>query len=122
MAIESKIYDALKASDTLIAVTTAIYPDRIPQQTTLPTVTYSRVSGVRLWTLSGYTSVENCRVQFDIYSTSVLQRRTLCDLVINALASSTTFNTVADNSPRDEYDDQTGVFSRSIDVSIWNRE
>ncbi|NIT56953.1 MAG: DUF3168 domain-containing protein, partial [Aliifodinibius sp.] len=99
-----------------------IYPQKIPQGINPPTVAYYRVSGYRVNDLQGYSGLENPRIQVDIISTGLDQRRQIADQVIDAMASSTTFKAVLISSPIDEWDDNTELYQRILQFSVWNDE
>ncbi len=122
-SIESKIYSVLSASSLVNTLTTRIYPENRPAADALPAVVYSRLSGLRVNSLSGYSGLENARIQFDIYSSSVDKRRELSDNVITAITGATAFTCLLVDSPFDSYDDEptTPEYIRTLDFSIWNR-
>lgn len=122
MSLESRIYAALTTATALTAlVGTAIYPEHRPQEGTMPAVVYSRVSGLRLYHLQGYSGLENPRVQIDSYATSLDGRREVAAQVITAMEASTTFKAMALTSPIDDYDDRLKIYRRIFDFSVWNK-
>jgi len=78
--------------------------------------------GIRDYHLSGYSTLENPLVGIEIYTSSVDSRLSVFDAVIDALEDTTTVSHVLTASPTDNYDDETKVYSRSLEVSVWNRE
>lgn len=121
-SLESKIYSVLSAATAVTALTTRIYPEHRPAADALPAVVFSRVAGFRVNTMSGYTNLENANIQVECYSNSVDGRRLLADCVTTALTASTSFNTVLTDSPFDSYEDEEGLYIRTMDFSIWNHE
>ena len=123
MALEGNIYISLSTATALTAlVGTAIYPDHKPQESTLPAVVYSRVSGIREYHLQGFSGLEHARIQADIYSTDIDARRKVTEQVITAMEASTKFTAMALNSPIDDYDDRVNLYRRIQDFTIWNHD
>ena len=124
MALESKIYQALTTSATLTALTaSSIYPLKRRQGCTNPSVVYRRAQGTRSISIGGlYCTLENAMVSFNLYTTDTDGRITLSDAVMFALSSATAFDTVIQTAPVDSFDDDLQLYSRSFDVSVWNRE
>ena len=123
MSLESKIYAALSTATALTAlVGTSIFPDHKPQESSTPSVVYSRVSGLRDYHLQGFSGLENARVQFDIYSTDIDGRRKVTDQVVTAIEAFTSFTAMALSSPIDQYDDRLQIYRRIQDFSIWNHD
>ena len=105
-SIESKIYSVLSAATAVTALTTRIYPEVRPAADALPAVVYSRLSGLRVNSLSGYSGLENARVQLDIYAQTVDKRREVYDAVVTAMNAATVFTCLLVDSPFDSYDDE----------------
>lgn len=121
-SLESKIYSVLSAASVVTALTTRIYPEHRPPADALPAVVFSRVSGLRVNHLGGYSNLENAQIQVECYSSAVDGRRALADAVIGALSSAVTFSALLHDSPFDDYDDEAAMYIRTMDFSIWNRE
>jgi hypothetical protein len=121
-SLESKIYSVLSAATAVTAITTHIYPEHRPPADPLPAVVFSRVSGLRVNSLSGYSNLENASIQVECYSSIVDGRRALSDAVILAMATATPFSALLNDSPFDDYDDEAGVYIRTMDFSVWNRD
>jgi hypothetical protein len=123
MSLEDRLYDTLSGSTALGAVVgSAIYPEFRPQADALPAVVFLRSGGLRVNSLSGYSGLENAMVEVTVYATSVDKRREIGDAVIGAMSSSTSFNSICQDSPNDFYDDEVQVYERAISFSVWNRE
>lgn len=122
-SIESKVYSVLSASTIVNTLTTRIYPEIRPADDALPAVVYSRLSGLRVNSLSGYSSLENVRMQVDVYASSVDGRRALSDAVTDVLTAAQTFSGLLVESPFDSYDDEPTIpeYIRTLDFSLWNR-
>jgi hypothetical protein len=124
MAIESKIYQALTTSTTVTGLTaSSIYPLKRRQGCTNPSVVFRRAQGTRVFGMSGtYGTLENAVITFDLFTTDTDGRITLSDAVMFALSSATAFKTAIQIAPVDSYDNDLELYSRSFDVSVWNRE
>ena len=73
MSLYNKLYKHLSTSVLITAHTSnRIHPVVLPQGTVaaFPAVTYQRVSGDRVYSLSGYSTLENARLQIDCWATS----------------------------------------------------
>lgn len=121
-SLESKIYGVLSTATAITVLTTRIYPEHRPPADALPAVVYSRVSGLRVNHLTGYSNLENAQIQFECYASAVDGRRALADAVIGALSSAVAFSALLNDSPFDDYDDEAEMYIRTMDFSIWNRE
>ncbi len=119
-SIENKVYSVLSGAAALTALTTEIYPDHRPAAAALPAVVYTRLSGIRVNTMSGYSNLENVSLQIYVYSSSIDQRREISDQVIIAMTGASQFKCILDESPFDDYDDEIQVYERVMDFSIWN--
>jgi hypothetical protein len=121
--IEVKVYNTLAASTALDTIVNGeIYPGTRFQGADLPAIIFDRVSGYRVYSMSGYSKLENPRFQFDLYSTSLDEIVEMTDTLYGALSSATNFKAMPDESPQDEWDDTTEIYHRVIDISLWNRE
>lgn len=62
-------------------VAARIYPLKLPQRPTVPAVTYQRISGERMHSMSGATGLAGPRIQFDCWDTTYLSSKNLADLL-----------------------------------------
>jgi len=123
MSVYARVYDALTTSATLGAlVGDHIYPIRAYQEAGYPAVVYRRASGDRAYDMSGYSTLENALIELAVHATAVTARRLVSDAAINAISSATAFRGIIVASPMDEYDDEVNVYTRTYEVSIWNKE
>ncbi len=51
-------------------VSTRIYPDTLPQNATMPAVTYSKISTLHEHTLSALAGLANCRIEFSCFAST----------------------------------------------------
>jgi len=118
--LEPKIYTLL-SGDALISalVSTRIYPVILPQNVTLPAITYSRISGGQINSFSGYSNLENPRIQIDVWGVTYASVQALAALVHTAMDGATTFGALLE-SDMDFYEDDTLIYRVSMDFSVWN--
>lgn len=121
MSLETKLYAVLSdvVGGVYAIVGTRTYPDEAPQNVALPYVVYSRGSSGRVYSLSGYSGLENPRIQIDCYAETKSGVVSLSDAVIAAMRGSTTFS-VAMDDPMDMPLEEIGTFRITIDFSVWN--
>jgi hypothetical protein len=81
-----------------------------------------RISGYRIHSLSGYSTLENPRFQFDIYSTVLDDLTDVSDAMIAALISYGEFDALPLYSPQDDWSDEVQLYRRILDVSFWHQE
>jgi len=122
MGIEGKIYAALSGSTTLTGlVSSSIYPDHRYQDDAAPAVVYYRApGGDRINDLQGYSGKENPIIEITIYADSVDARREVGDAVISVMAATTRFTSLLPTPPFDDYDDETKIYERTLQFSVWN--
>lgn len=120
--IERKIYSHLSTTTAITAVVgTRIYPYWLPDQAKYPAISYFRVSGGQQNTLSGYSNLENPRIQFDVWAESYKQAKEIRSAVHSVMSQATAFQSLLiDDS--DIYEDDIAVYRVSMDFSCWNRE
>jgi len=124
MSLYNKLYKHLSTSVLITAHTSnRIHPVVLPQGTVaaFPAVTYQRVSGDRVYSLSGYSTLENARLQIDCWATSFETVKDLGDKMRQVVDSATAFasNLISD---QDLYENEVKVYRVSMDFSIWNQE
>lgn len=120
----NKLYRHLSTVAAITAITSArIYPVILPPGTAaaFPAITYLRVSGDRIYSLSGYSTLENPRMQVDCWSTSFETTKGLADEVRQAMDNATAFASIL-ISDQDLYEDEMKLYRISMDFSVWNHE
>lgn len=119
-ALEPKIYTALSGDSAVSAVvSTRIYPMVLPQDVTLPAITYSRISGGQVNSMGGFSNLENPRVQVDVWAATYTAAKTLAALVHTAMGGATTYSAIL-ISDMDLFEDDTKIYRVSMDFSVWN--
>ena len=122
MSVEEKIFSLLTTSTTITAtMANRIYPVRAPQTVQSPYAVYQRISGGQHSGMDGYLTLENPRIQIDVYSTSYSQVKTLTESIQTQMATSTGFKNVLINDT-DLFEDELNIYRVTMDFSCWNRE
>lgn len=86
MSFKADLFAYLSTEPTLVAlVNTRLYPERLPQEPTLPAATYLQVSGLPTYAHDGLTGFERARIQFDSYGTTPLAAEAIADALRAAL-------------------------------------
>jgi hypothetical protein len=117
--IEELIYSNLSTATSVTAlVVDRIYPLLMPQDPTLPAVTYQRISDNPINSLSGHGGLDNPRIQIDCWATSYSAVKTLSNAVIKAMDLSTSYKSLR-MSDQDLYEDGTEIYRVSMDFSCW---
>lgn len=121
MPLENKLYTALTGSTLITAITTRIFPVVAPPETSLPFVTYIRINGGQINTLSGYATVENPSIQIDVFSTGYSQAKTLSDNIHSVLNGTTTFRSILKND-NDLFEEEINAYRIIMDFTCINKE
>lgn len=117
MTFRADIYAALVADPTLVAlVGTRIYPEKAPQDPTLPFIVYYEFANPVRQSLSGPVAVDRPRVQYSTYSTSYAQSLAVVAALRDAVLSIDLPIVIEDE--RGGADMTTGLHRRDLDVRI----
>lgn len=120
MAVEKKLYEALKASAELAAlVGDRIYPAQIPQGTELPAVVYHRVSGVPYNHLGAGFGLVRVRIRLDVWALTYDEAQAVNDVLVPAVAAAGGFDKMIENIGSDWGDEKT--YRTSVDVICWEK-
>ncbi len=122
--LEAKLYTALSGSTKITvtsSVSTRIYPLVVPQESKLPVITYTRISGGQQNDLFGYSGIENPRIQIDCWAETYKEVKTIAENVHSVLNATTTFKAIL-ISDMDFYENDIEIYRESMDFKIWNRE
>lgn len=107
---------------------TRLYPNKLPQNPTLPAVVYSVVSEVPLHTLdAGGYELARSRVQFDVYARKYADARGAWAVIEAVLRTIATEHPSAGleawlEDTRDLYEDTPELHRVSADVWVWRRQ
>ena len=132
--IEEAIFDILRLDATVAGlVSTRIYPEVIPQNTSLPAIYYTQVAGPRQHTLGSTDDMVPSQWQFSCVAETYAELRGLSDAVRGALDSyADTVGTVVVQCGHltDEYDvlnripgtDKLTRHTKTMTFNIWYNE
>jgi len=124
LALYNKIYTHISTVNAITTHTSArIYPLLLPQgiAAAFPAVCYSRVSSERVYSLTGYSTLEEARIQIDSWATTYEIVKDLAGDVKTAMDAATAFHSRLE-SDQDFYNDESETYRVSQDYIIWNRE
>ena len=117
--IEDAMYAHLSTVASLTTlVSNRIYPIMMPQDPTLPAITYQRISNNPQWAMGGACGLDNPRMQIDCWTTSFAASKALGDALRKAMAMPGTFNAIQLND-QDIYEVDTEIYRVSMDYSCW---
>lgn len=119
--LETKIYSALSGNATVAGkVGARIYPLVMPQDPTLPAITYQRTGAQQVNTLNGYADLEQAYIRISSWATRYDTAKELASDIHVTMDVATEFKgLLLDDS--DGYDPNTGLFFVSQDYSCWNK-
>lgn len=112
--VENDIFDALKS-----IVSNRCYPMQMPQGSALPAIVYSRVASNPQNRLQGGASIDQVRIQVDIYATTYKQTKDLATQVRTAMESADFKATL--QSDEDFYEPDVKYYRVSMDFYTWER-
>lgn len=120
--IETEIYAYLSSNNAITAlVGNRIYPLILPQNYTLPAITYTKISGQRVNAKDGQTGLANPRFQFSCWAKTYLEAKKVADVVriaMNVFPNGTTYM----QDEQDFYEPDTGLYHVPVDFIIWHNE
>lgn len=121
--LEESIFSHLS---TVAAITTyvgassaaRIYPVDLPQDPTLPAMSYQRISSQPQTSMGGFCGLDNPRIQIDCWATSYSAVKELAEAVRDAMMSASAFNAL-EISDQDLFEPDVEIYRVSIDFSCW---
>jgi hypothetical protein len=117
--IEDAMYSHLSTSTALTAIVgNRIYPMLMPQDPTLPAVTFQRISNGPQWSINGPCGLDNPHMQVDCWTTSFAGSKALSDALRKAMATAGTYSAVQ-LTDQDIYEVDTEIYRVSQDYSCW---
>ena len=119
MTLSANIYTTL-TNDVGVSgfVGARVYPMDLPQNATLPAITYTEVSNVPLNNLSGENVTQNSRYQFDCFASTFDSAEALGVLLKTAMESATLYTSIR-LSRVPLYDDESEQYRLVQDFSVW---
>ena len=123
MSFESDLVAILEATPALTAlVDNRIYPKRLPQEPTLPAVTYFTVSTTRESSHGGYARLAMTRLQISAWSTIYADVIAVIRQVRLALQNKTALGVGLHVSERDFYEPEIDYWQRVFEIMITRQE
>jgi len=101
-----------------------IYPLRLPQNPTYPSITYQVISEVTTYHMTAENSIRECRIQIDIYAESYAESKTIWRTIHNVISGfrgvwdTTNIQGVFGISSQDFEEEETKIFRVSADYYI----
>lgn len=110
--------------DVAALIGTRVYPGVLPQNPTMPAVTYTVVSGVSGVTTDGPDRLANPRVQVDCWGGDYIEMYNTFKAVRNRLLGYSGLNIqgIFLVGRRDLYDNEAQLYRRSGDFQVWHEE
>ena len=107
---------------------TRVFPLRMPHDTKLPAITFSRISAVREMTHNGNSHLARPRLQFNCWSEDYLEAKELAHKLMNILhgfsgeVDGITIRSVTVDLEFDIFDDATNLYQTLLDATFWHKE
>lgn len=118
--LEPKIYTVLSGTTEITdVVQDRIYPTVLRQNTIYPAITYTRISGGQVNSLTGYSNLESPRIQIDVWGDNYSDVKSLAAAVHTAMGAATTFGALLE-SDQDLYEDDVKIHRVCMDFIVWN--
>lgn len=129
MSISSDLRTFLLADATLTTlIGTRMYPLVLPQDPTVPAITYQIISGHRFHSTDGACGLSTPRIQYDCWAATYLEVESLFEALrkrldgYQGLAGSSQVQAAFFESERDDYEDEAKLYRRSADFFVWYEE
>ena len=129
MSIAADIVAFLLADSTLGGlIGTRLYPLKLPQDPTMPAITYQWISGARVHSTDGASGLSSPRIQFDCWALTYLEAEAVFEALRKRLdgfqgtAGASRIQAAFFESERDLYDDEARLYRRSTDFFVWYEE
>ena len=122
---EADIYNAL--STGVPALGSRIYPLKLPQNVAYPAVVYQRLSAPRLSAFGRDVTAVQATIQVDVYGEEGKGYEEFADVadevrvVLQRHSGGTILDTYID-ADREDFEENTKLFRKSLDVRSWYRE
>ncbi|MEN6474136.1 MAG: DUF3168 domain-containing protein [Syntrophaceae bacterium] len=117
--LEDALHAHLLASTAVTSLaSTRIYPVLLPQDPTLPAITYQRISNDPQNTMGGHGDLYNPRIQIDAWARSYSEIKSLELAIRTAMEAASAFSAL-EMSDQDLYEPDMEIYRISIDFSCW---
>lgn len=126
--IEQALRSILVADAGVLAITTRVYPNYIPQAPTWPLIVYQKVSGLRDQALSGPTGKAHPRFQIESWAKTYDEGKSLANAIRVALDGNTftegavTIGSSLIQSEWDAYEPDVECHRIVMDFNFWHTE
>ncbi|WP_213761974.1 DUF3168 domain-containing protein [Caballeronia sp. dw_19] len=120
-SLESIMTGALKALVTNADGSFRVYADIAPANVVKPYITYQSVGGQDETTFDGPDTLQNSRMQVNVWSTTRVATSALMKQVRQALTAAPVSGTPI-GSAVSGYEDDTKLYGSRLDVSIWYQD
>ena len=119
MTVGEDVYTELSGNGALTdLVGTRIHPNWLPQDVSLPAVSFMQVSETPQNILSGELALKNHRIQVDCWASSYSSAQDVAAAVVTAIADATLFDSYR-LGQQDVYEPAVDIHRVSMDFSIW---
>lgn len=119
MAIGEDVYTELSGDAGLTAlVSTRIYPAWLPQDTTMPAVSFSKISERVQNTIDGEVALRNHMYQFDVWADTYSEAHSIATALIAAMAAASLFKSYR-LGQTELYEPEIDIHRVSVDYSLW---
>lgn len=120
--VESEIIAVLAASDSPFPTSAEnkVYALVLPDDATMPAITYQRISNVPVDDLSGHSGLDHVRMQVDCWAETYAAAKELAKEV-RAIMTAAGFKALL-ATDRDDYEPDTQRYRASSDYLVWQRD
>ena len=114
MSIEQDIYTALSG-----IAGGRVYPLVIPENSTMPAISYLRIASTPENTLDGGATIDQIRIQVDTYAKTYAEAKTVSASVRSAMESASFKGTL--QTDQDLYEPEVKLYRVIQDYYVWKR-
>lgn len=118
MSIETDVFTRLAAAVPLVGG--RCYPVLLPQNPTLPAITFQKVSNLRVQAIGGDSALQHPRYQFSCWSLTYEEAWTVAEQVRLAMQGLTLAGGGHYENAVDLYDAETGWYQVAVDMTVWH--
>lgn len=127
--IETGLYEFLRDAATVNAIVSGrVYPVYLPQSPIYPAITFQRISGPRVRSLTGPSNLAHPRIQVDCWAATYNAAKELADAVriaidgySGAMGDHTVYGAIVETD-RDFYEPEALVARITLDIILWHDE
>lgn len=125
MGFETGLYTHLKNNVPLVS--DRVYPDVLEQESTLPALTYKRLTGMPEYSMSGSSDLEDGRYEINVWAGTPLERMNVYAELREAVSGyGGCFGGMTGASfiknHISVYEPETKLYREIVEVMIWHRE